>query len=65
MDEDAARFERVQACVDLIGKGNVRTLADLVSVCLPDMDPDPGQFDVLCDSWDAFQAIERNRREQA
>lgn len=61
VDGELPRIDRVEACVSLIRGEQMSTLERLIAVCFMDMNPDSEQFDLLCDSWDAYQAIERNR----
>lgn len=61
VDSDLPRIDRVEACISLIRGCRLVEFDRLIAVCFPDMNPDSEQFDLLCDSWDAYQAIERNR----
>lgn len=55
-DVDAARIDRFEACAKLIRECKVTDLAGLVGLCFSDLNPSEDQFDLLCDTWHAYQA---------
>lgn len=53
---DAARIDRFEACAKLIRECGVKDLPGLVGLCFSELNPDEDQFDLLCDTWHAYQA---------
>lgn len=51
----------VKACVDLIEKGEIASLGELIAVCFADGAPSVEQFDVLVDGWHLVKEMERLR----